>query len=112
MSYLALDACQTACTGLWLTEALAVTSTRLSGETQSMKLPLLLPVDALHPRCLEERLPLFGGVRLKEASVLHLSITDVDVDVFIWDLIHSEPFCFSLVHGPGGDQLESEQQIE
>lgn len=53
-----------------------------------MKLPLLLPVYALHPCCLEESLPLSGGVRLKETSILKVSIADVDVSVFIWDLIH------------------------
>lgn len=70
-----------------------------------MKLPLLIPVYALHPRCQEESLPLPGGVRLKETSVVQLSITDVDVGVFIRDAILCERFCFSLVHGPAGDKL-------
>lgn len=112
MSYLALDSCQTACAGLWLTKTLAVTATGFPGDTQGMKLPLLLPVYALHPRCLEESLPLFGGVRLKETSILQLSIIDVDVTVFIWDLIHHEPVCLFLVNGPTSDQLESAQQTK
>lgn len=112
MLYLALDSRQTACAGLWLTKASAVTSTGLPGETQGVELPLLLPVYALHPRCLEESLPLFGGVRLKETSILQLSITDVDVSVFILDLIHSEPLCFPLVNGPTSEQLESAEQIK
>lgn len=107
MLYLALDACQTACAGLWLTKALAVTSTGLPGDTQGMKLPLLLLVNTLHPRCQEESLPLSGRVRLKETLILQLRITDVDVNVFMWDLIHCEPVCFSLVNGPTGDQLQS-----
>lgn len=99
MLYLTLDSCQTACTGFWLTKALAVTSTVLSGQTQGMKLPLLLSVYTLHPCCLQESLSLFGGVRLKETSILQLSITDVDVSVFVKDLIRCEPVCFSLVNG-------------
>lgn len=72
MCYLALDACQTARAGLRFTKALAVTSTGLPGETQAMKLPLLLLVDVLHPRRLKENLPLFGGVRLQETSIIQL----------------------------------------
>lgn len=76
-----------------------------------MKLPLLLAVYALHPRRLEESLPLSGGVRLEETPVLQLCITDVDVGVFIRDLIRREPVCFSLVDGPAGDQLESAGKV-
>lgn len=110
--YLALDACQTACTGLWLTETLAVASTFLSGETQGVKLPLLLPVDPLHPGRQEERLPLPGAVRREEPSVLQLCVADVEVAVLVWDLIHGEPVRFLLVHGPADDQLEPKPQRE
>lgn len=81
MSYLTLDACQAAGAGLRLTEALTVTSTGLSGDSQSMKLPLLLSIYPLHSCSREERLPLSGGIRLQETSLLQLSITDVDVNV-------------------------------
>lgn len=85
MSYLTPDSCQAARTRLWLTKTPAVAPAGLPGEAQGMKLPLLVPVDAFHPCCEEESLPLSGGVRLKESSV---SVVDVDVIVLLWDLIH------------------------
>lgn len=110
VSYLTLDACQTACAGLWLTKALAVTSTGLPGKTQNVKLLPLLIVYALNPRSQEESLSLSRGVPLKDTSILQLSITNVDVIVFIWNLVQCESAFFSLFDGPTCDKLEPEQE--
>lgn len=109
MLYLTLDSCQAAGAGLWLTKASAVTSTGLPGEPQGVKLLFLLPVDALHPSRLEESLTLPGGVRLKERSVLQVSVADVDV--VVRDLVHCQRVGLSLVDGPAGDQLESTDKV-
>lgn len=77
--YLAIDSCQTACAGLRLTKASAVTSAGLPGEAQGVELPLLLAVYAFHPCCQQKSLSLSGRVWMKEASVLHVSVTHMDV---------------------------------
>lgn len=86
--YLTFDPCQATCTGLWLAEASAVTPTRLSGESQGVQLPLLLPLYPLHACSLQEGLPLSGGERLQETSVTDVSVTAGSISVSIWDLIY------------------------
>lgn len=86
-SNLTLDSCQAARTGFWFAGASAVASAGLPGEAQGVKLPLLLPVDAFHPSCEEESLPLLGGVGQGENAALQVSITDVDVSAIEQHLI-------------------------
>lgn len=73
-----------------------------------MELPLLVPVDALHPHSPEQGLPLFGRVGVQEASFLQVSIADlgIHVQLFVWNLVNSESVRFFWIHGAVGSQLE------
>lgn len=107
MLYLALDACLTAGAGLRLAEAPAIAAAGLPGEPQSVKLPLLLLVDDLRPRCQEESLSLFGRERLKVASVLQIRRTNMDVRVSTQNLIRRQLLRLVLVNSSTYDQLEA-----
>lgn len=104
--YLTLDACQAAGAGLGLTKASAVTPARFPGQTQRMKLLLLLLVDALHPRRQEESLPLPGRIRLHGASIVQLRLADVVVIALGGNSgVSSEWTRFVLANGLIGDPL-------